>query len=71
MLKKYGVIPRVATPYHCQTNGQIGISNRDQTLRWCSFDTQNCIQGTYRDMSSSIVIFEKAGHLPLDIEHMT
>ena len=29
LLKKYGVVHRVSTPYHPQTNGQAEISNRE------------------------------------------
>nr|KYP45367.1 Pol polyprotein [Cajanus cajan] len=29
LLRKYGVVHRIFTPYQPQTNGQVGISNRD------------------------------------------
>ncbi|KAL5580497.1 hypothetical protein UlMin_012939 [Ulmus minor] len=29
LLSKYGVIHRVATPYHPQTSGQVEVSNRE------------------------------------------
>ena len=32
LLKKYGVMHKVASPYHPQTNGQVKVSNRE--IKW-------------------------------------
>ena len=29
LMKKYGITPKVVTPYHSQTSGQVEISNRE------------------------------------------
>ncbi|RDX98909.1 Gag-Pol polyprotein, partial [Mucuna pruriens] len=64
LLHKYGVVHRIATAYHPQTNGQAEVFNREikKTLQkmtnlnrkkdWSR--TQSCIPNTVRDVSLPI-----------------
>jgi len=85
LLQKYGVVHKISTPYHPQTNGQAEISNREikrilekivQPNRkdWSNRleDTFWAHRTTYKaliGMSPYPVVFGKPCHLPVEIEH--
>ncbi|XP_057759516.1 uncharacterized protein LOC130979959 [Arachis stenosperma] len=74
LLLKYGVKHKVATPYHPQTSGQAEISNRELKRDW-SIKLDDALWA-YRTafktpigMSPYQLVYGKAYHLPLELEH--
>ena len=85
LLTKYGVMHKVATPYHPQISGQVELANReiktilmkvvnsnrkDWSLKlldslWAYRITYKTILG----MSPYRLVYEKACHLPVEIEY--
>ena len=85
LLSKYGVKHKVATPYHPQTSGQVELANREiKTILmkvvnsnrkgWSLklLDSLWAYRTTYKTilgMSPYSLVYDKACHLPVEIEY--
>ncbi|GJR87071.1 reverse transcriptase domain-containing protein [Tanacetum coccineum] len=60
VMSKYGVTHRLSTPYHPQTSGQVEVTNRG---------LKRILERTVGENRTSVYVYGKACHLPVEIEH--
>ena len=85
LMRKYGVVHKVSTSYHPQTNGQVELANREikrileKTINpnrkdWSqrvpdALWAYRIVYKTILGMSPYRLVYEKSYHLPVEMEH--